>query len=1053
MLKNKVILSTLLLITIGAVAAIVNLQATATASRDAELKIAKMQLELNELQDIPWQAIPAQGGRPDRVRQQFEAARARFEKQLVDLTGDGVADAQLARAAAEFRQTIGPLRRIIEFASRNDPAGGSPHAGVAWRYQQQASKAMVAAGRAYRANGERALQRALYGSAAALALLFGAFAFFFRRAARARRVAEQLARQKQRSEAHLAQAQRLARVGSWEWRAAEDRLTWSAEQARLHDWPHAEPPTGATAALALIDPDDRPKLAAALDAAREADAPLALDYRVNTADGARIVHCQGEALRDADGRWIGLIGTCQDVTDRFRRAEAERANQAKSEFLSRMSHELRTPLNAVLGFGQLLATSELDDRQRANVDQILTAGRHLLTLINEVLNLSRIEAGELTISLEPIHLATVLDDTIDLIAPLAAAQRVTLTTPADETDAWVHADQQRLKQVLLNLLSNAVKYNREDGQVHVRVERPGNDRVRIVVADTGAGIAPDMLPRLFNPFERLGAEHSDIEGTGLGLSLSKSLVEAMGGTIDVTSTPGAGSAFTVELGAADPIQPPAALPTGIAHAGAIDGGTRTLLCIEDNVANLELIEQIFAARPDIELLTAVQGTIGAELARRHRPDLVLLDLNLPDIDGHKVLERLHADPATEHLPVVILSADPAPTRAPARARRARLPDQADRRRRTPARRRRRTPRPQPLMTSPLTDMRLLIVDDNAANVAVLEQLLDAAGYSNVLSTRDARAVAALCASWRPDLVLLDLHMPHLSGFEVLAAIADQLGEPVNLPVLVLTADATPDARRRALSQGARDFVTKPLDHAEVLLRVRNLLHTRHLQQRLQDRNLILADAVHERTEDLEQARLEALTVLAAATEYRDDDTHQHTQRVGHTAALIAQALDLPEPAVATIRDAAPLHDIGKIGLPDHILLKPGRLTPEERAAMQRHVEIGARILAPARSPVLRAAAEIARTHHEHWDGNGYLAGLQGEDIPLAGRITAVADVFDALAHQRPYKPAWPLERAVATIAQGAGQQFDPRVAHAFATLDHATLINDTATPQHQPLPA
>jgi putative two-component system response regulator len=357
------------------------------------------------------------------------------------------------------------------------------------------------------------------------------------------------------------------------------------------------------------------------------------------------------------------------------------------------------------------------------------------------------------------------------------------------------------------------------------------------------------------------------------------------------------------------------------------------------------------------------------------------------------------------------------------------------------------------MSAELTDMRLLVVDDNAANVALLEQLLQDAGYTNVLSTGDPRGVAELCATWRPDLLLLDLHMPHLSGFQVLAAIADRLGEPVNLPVLVLTADAGPEARHRALSQGARDFVPKPLDHAEVLLRVRNLLHTRHLQQRLQDRNLILADAVRERTEALEHARLEALTLLAAAAEYRDDDTHLHTQRVGRTAALIAHALDLPEPAVATIRDAAPLHDIGKIGLPDHILLKPGRLTPDERTAMQRHVEIGVRILAPARSPVLRAAADIARAHHEHWDGNGYLAGLHGEDIPLAARITAVADVFDALTHQRPYKPAWPLDRALATIAQGAGRQFDPRAAHAFATLDHATLINDNAAPQHQPLAA
>jgi signal transduction histidine kinase/CheY-like chemotaxis protein len=657
-LKNKMILSTLLLITIGAIGAIVNLQATATASRDAELKIARMQLELNELQDIPWQAGPAQGGRPAQVRERFEAARRRFETDLAQLAGDGVAVAQLERAAAQFRQTIGPLRQIIEFAGGNDPASGSEAAGVAWRHQQQASTAMVAAGRAYRATGERALQRALYGSVAALALLFGAFAFFFRRAARARRVAERLARQKERSEAHLAQAQRLAGVGSWELHALEDRITWSAEQARLLNWPHAEPPAGVATALELVDREDRPKVAAALDAAREADGPVSFDFRVSGADGVRIIDCQGEALRDGDGRWVGLIGTCQDVTDRFRRVEAERANHAKNEFLSRMSHELRTPLNAVLGFSQLLAAGELHDRQRANVDQILTAGRHLLTLINEVLDISRIEAGELTVSLEPIRLATVVEDTVELIAPLAAARRVSLTTTPDDTDAWVHADQQRLKQVLLNLLSNAVKYNREGGQVQVRVELSGNDRVRVVVADTGAGIAPDMLPRLFNPFERLGAEHSDIEGTGLGLSLSKSLVEAMAGTIEVASTPGAGSTFTVELGAADPIRFQATLRTGAAHAAApIDGGRRTVLCIEDNVANLELIEQIFADRRDIELLTAVQGTIGAELARRHLPDIVLLDLNLPDIDGDEVLDRLHADPATEHVPVVILSAD------------------------------------------------------------------------------------------------------------------------------------------------------------------------------------------------------------------------------------------------------------------------------------------------------------------------------------------------------------------------------------------------------------
>lgn len=344
-------------------------------------------------------------------------------------------------------------------------------------------------------------------------------------------------------------------------------------------------------------------------------------------------------------------------------------------------------------------------------------------------------------------------------------------------------------------------------------------------------------------------------------------------------------------------------------------------------------------------------------------------------------------------------------------------------------------------------MRVLIVDDNRANVALLEHLLADAGYTNVLTTCDARQVPDLWAAWRPDLVLLDLHMPGVSGFELLKALAGPSDEPSKPPVLVLTADATAEARRRALSLGARDFLTKPLDHTEVLLRVRNLLEMRELQQRLQDRAAILSDAVRGRTEQLEQARLETLTILAAATEFRDDDTREHTLRVGRTAALLAQALDLDDDTVATVRDAAPLHDIGKIGLPDAILLKPGRLTADERAAMQHHVEIGARILAPAASPVLRAAATIARTHHERWDGDGYLAGLSGAAIPLLARITAVADVFDALAHARPYKSAWPLDRAVAAIAEGAGTQFDPRVAGAFATLDHAALVHTSPAPR------
>ena len=326
--------------------------------------------------------------------------------------------------------------------------------------------------------------------------------------------------------------------------------------------------------------------------------------------------------------------------------------------------------------------------------------------------------------------------------------------------------------------------------------------------------------------------------------------------------------------------------------------------------------------------------------------------------------------------------------------------------------------------------RILVVDDEEANVRLLERALGEAGYRNVHSTTDPRQVCNLVAEFKPDLILLDLLMPHVDGFEVMRSLELLLPGGSYIPVLVLTGDATRETRQRALASGANDFLTKPFDIDEVLLRIRNMLEVKLLHEQLRDKNEALEHHVRTRTRELEEAQIETFERLALAAEYRDDITGQHTRRVGRTAALVAGQLGLPVSSRELIQRASGLHDVGKIGVPDGILLAERRLTPEEFEVVKTHTAIGARILSESRSPLLRMAEEIALTHHERWDGAGY-GGLAGEAIPLSGRITALADVFDALTHERPYKPAWSAEAAIAYIEGERAGHFDPDVVDAF----------------------
>jgi putative two-component system response regulator len=325
--------------------------------------------------------------------------------------------------------------------------------------------------------------------------------------------------------------------------------------------------------------------------------------------------------------------------------------------------------------------------------------------------------------------------------------------------------------------------------------------------------------------------------------------------------------------------------------------------------------------------------------------------------------------------------------------------------------------------------RILIIDDEPTNLELLRRLLERAGFSRIQTTSDPRDAVNLYVDFRPDLILLDLHMPHLDGLAVMDQL-NQITEATYLPVLILTGDVSPEARRDALSRGAKDFVHKPFSSDEVLLRIGTLLETRFLYLQIQSQNQMLEAKVRERTRELESAQIEIIERLAKAAEFRDDNTGQHTERVGQMAALIAKQMGLPEAQVSLIRRAAPLHDVGKIGIPDSILLKFGKLTDEEFGLVKTHTTIGARILSGSRFPILRLAEEIAFSHHERWDGDGY-AGLPRDSIPLAGRVVAVADVFDALTHQRPYKEAWTVAEAVAEIDRQRGRQFDPALVDAF----------------------
>ncbi len=495
-----------------------------------------------------------------------------------------------------------------------------------------------------------------------------------------RRAVEQALRQ---ASERASLAARGVGLGTWEVDLQADTAYWDAQMWTLRGLaPRAEAPT-ADERLAMVHADDRQALLRSMDAVLHGDAPTNYEFRVVLPDGRlRWLASRSTAVHDAEGRMVRRIGVNWDVTDsrttdavRQEREIALRESEAKSKFLARMSHELRTPLNAVLGFAQLLQAEEAGDDaaaalRRQRVQHISAAGQHLLQLINDVLDLSSLEGGEMRIALQPVALAPLVAETLPLLEPLLRGSRVELVTGTLEAVAL--ADATRLRQVLLNLLTNAIKYNRAGGRVTLEATQRGAGGVVVRVSDTGRGMTDLQLRHLFEPFNRLGIEQDAIEGTGIGLAIVKALVERMGGSVHVDSTLGAGSVFELRLadGSAQPAVPPsaAAAPAALAPVPALSSRPAAaaawprgrLLYVEDNPVNALIVSELIARRADLHLDIAVDGLSGVRMAGELRPDLVLLDMQLPDIDGHEVLRRLRAEPGTSAIPVIALSANAMP---------------------------------------------------------------------------------------------------------------------------------------------------------------------------------------------------------------------------------------------------------------------------------------------------------------------------------------------------------------------------------------------------------
>ncbi|MDE7434296.1 MAG: response regulator [Lachnospiraceae bacterium] len=782
-----------------------------------------------------------------------------------------------------------------------------------------------------------------------------------------------------------------------------------------------------------------------------------------------------------DGRRYGIIFVVRDVTESYnyaleleeQTAIARKANRAKSDFLAKMSHEIRTPINAVMGMSEMILRESREEGIRHYAVDVQNSANALLGIVNDILDTSKIESGKMEIIPVQYELDSLLNDVISMVYIKAQEKKLELEVIVDEKlPNGLVGDDVRIRQILLNLLNNSVKYTQE-GKVTIDVQGHKDGDAMLMhfeVRDTGIGMKEEDLPKLFTAFERIEeSKNRGIEGTGLGMSIVFELLKLMGTELKVTSTYGKGSSFSFEL--RQEVYQDAAIGNFAerskklhqvhVYTSSFIAPQAKILLVDDNDVNRKVFCSLLK-ETGVQIDDVDSGFACLDKIQRQSYDIIFMDHMMPEMDGVETLHRMgELEHKCKDTPVIVLTAN-----AVAGAREGYLKEGFTDYLSKPVNFQKlesliQKYLPERLVQTAVSEdsgnngvtrmedkvgyrsnirYKILVVDDNPINLQMARKILK--DRSQVYTADGGEAAFAVMEKIKPDLVLLDINMPGLNGFQVIERMKCSVALQ-SIPVIFLTAERSGAVESQCFAAGASDYVTKPFTPGVLISRVERVIALKKYHMHLEDMVETQSEELLKRMEEINFIQREVINSMASLIESRDDSTGNHIKRTGWYVERITHILKaeglygdiLTEQYLENLLNAAAMHDIGKIKIPDQILQKPGRLTADEFAIMKTHAAEGGNIIRDVLSGIetedyITVAYDVAVFHHEKWDGTGYPQGKVGEEIPLAARIMALADVYDALSSKRCYKEAMSDEASLAIIRESVGTHFDPAIANA-----------------------